>query len=86
MKLILTPLELPDRLASLVTPPRVHRQSSDEGERRGLPGKIAARCWALLLARSPPQGELSFDAGVEATGREAWPEIDQADGSDDGWG
>ncbi|MEZ4386194.1 MAG: hypothetical protein R3D98_01200 [Candidatus Krumholzibacteriia bacterium] len=25
--------------------------SSDEGERRSLPGKIAARCWALLLAR-----------------------------------
>jgi len=25
--------------------------SSDEGERRSLPGRIAARCWALLLAR-----------------------------------
>ena len=25
--------------------------SSDEGERRSLPGKIAARCWVLLLAR-----------------------------------
>lgn len=25
--------------------------SSDEGERRSPPGRIAARCWALLLAR-----------------------------------
>ena len=24
---------------------------SDEGERRSQPGKIAARCWALLLTR-----------------------------------
>ena len=185
-ELILTPLELLDCLAYLVTPPRVHKHrycgvlapnarlrkavtatagpagatlqvleearrkmgladaeaedagprplSSDEGERRSLPGKIAARCWALLLARifeylplvcprcgepmrviafildppvverilghigepteapvvlparSPPQGELSFDAGVEAAGPEAWPEIDQTGGSDDGWG
>ena len=185
-ELILTPLELMDRLAYLVTPPRVHKHrycgvlapnaklrkavtatagpagatlqvleearrkmgfadaededdgprplSSDEGERRSLPGKVAARCWALLLARifeylplvctrcgepmrliafildppvverilvhigepteapvvlparSPPQGELSFDAGVEAAGGEAWPEIDQTGGSDDGWG
>jgi hypothetical protein len=109
--------------------------SSDESERRSLPGKIAARCWALLLARifeylplvcprcgepmrliafildppvverilghigeptdapavlparSPPQGELSFDAGDEAVaGVEAWPEIDQAGGGGDGWG
>ena len=102
-ELILTPLQLLDRLASLVTPPRVHKHrycgvlapnarlrpavtatagpagatlqilqqarekmglaeaetadpgprplSSDEGERRSLPGRIAARCWALLLAR-----------------------------------
>jgi hypothetical protein len=108
--------------------------SSDEGERRILPGKVAARCWALLLARifeylprvcprcgeamhviafildppvverilghigepteapavlparSPPQGELSFDVGVEEAGGEAWPEIDQTGGGDDGWG
>jgi len=79
--------------------------SSDEGERRSLPGKIAARCWALLLARilghigeptevpavlpvrSPPQGELSIGAGVDAAaGRRAWPEIDQAGGRDYGWG
>jgi len=102
-ELILTPLELLDRLAYLVTPPRVHKHrycrvlapnaklrkavtatagpagamlqvleearrkmgleeagaeddgprllSSDEGERRSPPGKIAARCWALLLVR-----------------------------------
>ncbi len=186
-ELILTPLQLLDRLAYLVTPPRVHKHrycgvlapnarlrkavtasagpagavlqvleearrkmgldepeaeddgprplSSDESERRSLPGKIAARCWALLLARifeylplvcprcgepmrliafildppvverilghigeptdapavlparSPPQGELSFDAGVEAVaGAEAWPEIDQTGGGGDGWG
>ena len=108
--------------------------SSDGDESRSLPGKTAARCWALLLARifeylplvcprcgapmrviafildppqverilghigepteapamlparSLPQGELSFDAGVEAAGEEAWPEIDQTDGRDDGWG
>jgi hypothetical protein len=27
-----------------------------------------------------------LDAGVEAAGREAWPEFDQTGGSDDGWG
>ena len=40
----------------------------------------------VLPARSPPQGELSFDAGVEAVDREAWPKIDQTGGSDGGWG
>ncbi|MEZ4386188.1 MAG: hypothetical protein R3D98_01165 [Candidatus Krumholzibacteriia bacterium] len=108
--------------------------SSDEGERRSLPGKIAARSWTLLLARifeylplvcprcgepmrliafildppvverilghigepveapavlparSPPQGEQSFDAWVEAAGGEAWPEIDRTGGLDEGWG
>ncbi len=104
-ELILTPLELLDRLAQLVAPPRQHKHrycgvlapnaklraavtatagpagavlqvleearekmglgepeptssdagagvlSSDEGEPRSAVGRIAARCWALLLAR-----------------------------------
>ena len=42
---------------------------------------------AVLPARSPPQGELSFDVGVEAVaGVEACPEIDQTGGGGDGWG
>jgi hypothetical protein len=100
-ELILTPLELLDRLAYLVTPPRIHKHryygvlapnanlrravtasagpagatlqileearqkmglpeaedtdsrplSADAGEPRSAAGHLAARCWALLLAR-----------------------------------
>jgi hypothetical protein len=100
-ELILTPLELLDRLAHLVTPPRIHKHrycgvlapnaklrravtasagpagatlqilevarekmglpeaedtdsrplSADDGEPRSAAGRLAARCWALLLAR-----------------------------------
>ena len=100
-ELILTPLELLDRLAHLVTPPRVHKHrycgvlapnaklraavtesagpagatlqileearekmglpeaedtdshplSADDGEPHSAAGRVAARCWALLLAR-----------------------------------
>lgn len=99
--LILTPLELLDRLAHLVTPPRIHKHrycgvlapnaklrravtasagpagatlqileearqkmglpevegtnsrplSADDAEPRSAAGRLAARCWALLLAR-----------------------------------
>jgi hypothetical protein len=106
--------------------------SSDESEQRSLPGRIAAHCWALLLARifeylplvcprcgspmrliafildppqverilvhigepteapavlsarSPPQGELSFGLVDGEPDAEAWPEIDQTGGGD-GW-
>jgi hypothetical protein len=100
-ELILTPLELLDRLAHLVTPPRIHKHrycgvlapnaklrravtasagpagatlqileearqkmglpeaegtnsrplSADDAEPRSAAGRLAARCWALLLAR-----------------------------------
>lgn len=100
-ELILTPLELLDRLAHLVTPPRIHKHrycgvlapnaklrravtasagpagatlqvieqarqkmglsevvdtdsrplSADDSEQRSAAGRLAARCWALLLAR-----------------------------------
>jgi hypothetical protein len=100
-ELILTPLELLDRLAHLVTPPRIHKHrycgvlapnaklrravtasagpagatlqvieqargkmglpepqdidvrplSADDSEPRNAAGRLAARCWALLLAR-----------------------------------
>ena len=102
-ELVLTPLELLERLSMLVPPPRVHKHgycgilAPNAGLRRaviesagpsgatlkilqearrqmgleGLPGPdcdkptggaraVAARCWAILPARSPPQGKLDF--------------------------
>ncbi len=45
--------------------------------------KTAARCWAMLSARAPPQSEIQFD---QATGSADWPEMDQTvSESDDGW-
>ncbi len=41
-----------------------------------------ARRWALLLARSPPQGEFGFDQAPETTD---WPEMDQTAGQGGGW-
>jgi hypothetical protein len=38
-------------------------------------GNTAARCWALLLARSPPQLAFGFDQTPTSTD---WPEMDQA--------
>jgi hypothetical protein len=66
MELTLAPLELLDRLARLVTPPRLHKHrycgvlAPNAGLRRavvesagpaGIFGRAASRCWALLLAR-----------------------------------
>jgi hypothetical protein len=59
-------------IALILDPPVVERILEHIGEPSEAP--------AVLPARSPPLGELSFDADLEAPAKEAWPEIDQTGG------
>ena len=70
-ELILTPLELLDRLSKLVTPPRIHKHRYC--------GVLAPNA----PARAPPQAEMDFD---QADGPVEWLEMDQTAGAtDDSW-